>query len=125
MPIKCKSDQVRTEQYDYLMALGVNYFFPIKARPGEVIVVHSVCIYNNSAANYAAIYKLLKVKGNVCPQNHSASLNVGRVQRWATDVYLVDGDECGVSINSPQAGLSVCINFQIIRMRDDEYFKAT
>ena len=125
MPIKCKSDQLRTEHYDYEMALGENIFYPIKARPGEVIVVHSVCIYNGSAANFGAIYKLIRVKGHECRLNHNASLNVGRVQRWATDVYLKDGDECGISVNAPQAGGVVCVNFQILRFRDDEYFKAT
>jgi len=125
MPIKCKSDQLRTEHYDYEMALGENVYFPIKARHEEVIVVHSVCIYNGSAANFGGIYKLIKVGGHVCRLNHNASLNVGRVQRWATDVYLKDGDECGVSINAPVAGGVACVNFQIIRMKDSEYFNAT
>lgn len=123
--IKCKSDQVRTEHYDYTMALGVNILLPIKARHDEVIIVHSVCIYNGSAVNFGAIYKLIRVKGHLCQLNHNATLNAGRVQRWATDVYLIDGDECGVSINSPQAGTVACVNFQIIRMKDSEYFKAT
>ena len=107
------------------MGLGVSTFFPIKARRNEVIVVHSISIHNDSLVNFGAIYKLIKVKGHVCALNHSATLNVGRVQRWASDVYLKDGDECGVSINSPVAGTIACVNFQIFRFRDDEYFKAT
>jgi len=125
MVMKIKSEQLRTEHYDYTMALGENEFLPIKARPEEIIIVHSVCIYNGSAVNFGAVYKLIKVKGHVCRLNHNASLNVGRVQRWATDIYLKDGDECGISINSPTAGAVACVNFQILRFRDDEYFKAT
>jgi len=123
--IKCKSDQVRTEHYDYTLAADENIFLPIKARPEEVIVVHSVCIYNTTADNSGAAYKVMRTKGHLCRLNYTAAINGKAVQRWATDVYLIDGEECGVAITPNAAGDLFCVNFQIIRMRDDEYFKAT
>jgi len=123
--MKVKSDQIRTEHYDYSMAAGENIFYPIKARRGEVIIVHSVCIYNPTQANSGACYKIMRVKGHECRLNYTAAINAGVVQRWATDVYLVDGDECGVAMTPNAAGDMYCVNFQILRFRDDEYFKAT
>lgn len=123
--IKCKSDMIRTEHYHYILDAGENILLPIKARRNEVIMVHSVCIYNNSGANYADCYKIMKTKGHLCRLNSTTAINAGVVQRWATDVYLVDGEECGIAITPDAEGDTCCVNFQIIRMKDEDYFKAT
>ncbi len=125
MAMKVKSDQIRTEFYDYVMAADENIFLPIKARPGEVIIVHSVCLYNPTQANFTLAYKVMRTKGRLRRLNHTATLNAGVVLRWGLDNYLIDGEEGGFAITPAAAGDEIEATFQIIRMRDDEYFKAT
>jgi len=125
MPIKCQSNQIRTEHYHYTMAAGENIFLPVKARPGEVLIVHSVCVLNPTVNDFTHIYKVMKSKGHLIRLNYAAGLATLTVRRWATDVYLVDGEEGGIALTPNVAGDEVAVNFQIIRMRDDEYFKAT
>ena len=121
MVMKIKSEQLRTEMYQYNLAAGENILMPIKARPGEVICVHSVCCYNPTEVNFTLLYKMLKVDGKFCRLNYAATLNAGVVKRFATDVYLKDGDECGFAVTPNAAGNLICVNFQILRFRDDEY----
>jgi len=121
MPIKIKSEMLNTEHYHYTLAAGENCLFPVKARPGEVLIVHSVCLYNPSQANYTLAYKLMRQRGHVCRLNYAAALNTGVVQRWGTEVYLKDGEECGFAITPNAAGDEIAANFQILRFRDDEY----
>jgi len=121
MPIKLKSEQLNTEHYHYFLAADENCLFPVKARPGEVVIVHSVCLYNPSQANYTLGYKLMRQRGHTCRLNYTATINAGTVQRWATDVYLKDGEECGFAITPNAAGDEIAANFQILRFRDDEY----
>ncbi|GAI07630.1 unnamed protein product [marine sediment metagenome] len=121
MPMKVKSEQINTEHYHYTLDENENQLFPVKARPGEVIIVHSVCIYNDSGANYDVCYKLMKQRGHVIRLNYVATINAGVVQRWATDVYLNGEEECGVAVTPNAAGDTLAVNFQILRFRDDEY----
>ena len=125
MPIKCQSNQVRTEHYDYTLAAGENILLPIKARPGEVIVVHSISIYNPTQANFTHVYKVMTTKGHLRRLTYAAALNTIIVLNWDIDVYLIDGDECGIALTPNAAGDIVEVTFQIFRFRDDEYFKAT
>lgn len=125
MPLKSQSNQIRTEHYDYTMAAGENIFLPIQARQKEVVVVHSVSVYNSTQANFTHVYKVMTVKGRLRRLNYVAAVNTLTVQRWATDIYLIDGEECGIALTPNAAGDIVEVTFQIIRMRDDEYFKAT
>jgi len=56
---------------------------------------------------------------------YAAALNTIIVLNWDIDVYLIDGDECGIALTPNAAGDIVEVTFQIFRFRDDEYFKAT
>lgn len=125
MPIKCQSNQVNTEHYHYTMLADENIYFPVKARPGEVIVVHSVCLYNPSQVNYTHAYKLMRQRGHIIRLNYAAAINAGVVQRWATDVYIKEHEEVGFAITPNGAGDEIAANFQIIRMKDSEYFMPT
>jgi len=125
MPIKCKSDQVFTEKYDYTMAAGVNEFLPIKARPGEVIIVLSFSIYNPTQNGFTHCYKVMKRKGQIYRLNYVAAIATITVRRWATNVYLIDGDEAGIILTPSTAGDIVELTLQGLRLRDDEYFKST
>lgn len=125
MPMKVKSNQPRTEFYDYHLAAGENILLPIKARPDEVIIVHSISIYNPSQVNYTHVYKVMTTKGRLRRLTYAASVNAGLVINWDIDVYLIDGEECGIALTPDAAGDIVEATFQIIRLRDDEYFKVT
>ena len=125
MPLKCKSDQIRTEYFDYGMAAGENVLMPIKARPGEVIIVHSISIYNPTQANFTHVYKMLRTKGRLRRLTYAATLNAALILNWNIDVYLIEHEECGIALTPNAAGDIVEVTFQIIRCRDDEYFKAT
>jgi len=125
MSLKVKSEQIRTEFYDYRMASGENIYLPIKARHEEVINVHSISIYNPTAVNFADIYKIMKTKGRLRRLTHVATLNAGLIINWNIPIYLIDGEECGIAITPAGANELVEVTFQIIRMKDSEYFNAT
>ena len=117
------SKMVHHEVYDYIMIAGLNWFWPIKSRPGEVILVNCVSIYNNSGANYGVCYKALKCQGEIHRINYIASINAGVVKRWEGDNYLAPNDELGVSVTPNAAGETVQMGFQIIRFIDSDYDK--
>ena len=125
MTIKAKSDQILTERYDYTMAAGENIFLPMKARPGEVLVVHSISIYNDTANNFTHVYKVMKRRNRLCRLTYAATLNTKLILNWDIDVYLIDGDECGIALTPSAAGDTVQLTMQCIRMLDADYFKAT
>ena len=125
MPIKCQSNQILTEKYDYTMAAGENIFLPMKARPGEVLIVHLVSVYNPTQNQFTHIYKVLKRRGVLCRLNYTATLNTITVHRWATDIYMIDGDEGGIALTPSAAGDTVELTMQCLRLRNDEYFKST
>lgn len=117
------SKMIQHEMYEYTMAAGLNWFYPIKARPGEVILVNCVSIYNNSGANYGACYKAIKCHGEVYRINSVTAINNGVVKRWEGDNFLRDGDELGVGITPNAAGEKGQVCFQIIRFVDTDYNK--
>ena len=125
MPIKCQSNQILTEKYDYTMIVGENIFLPMKARPGEVLVVHSISVYNDTQSGFTNLYKILKRRGVVCRVDYVAALATIVTHLFDYDLYLIDGDECGIALTPSAAGDTVELTMQCLRMRDDEYFKAT
>jgi len=100
MPIKCQSNQIRTEHYIYTLAAGENILLPIKARPDEAIIVHSVGLYNPSQDNYTHVYWVMTERGQLVRLAYTAALNTVTVQRWADDVYLKAGRRVRYSHNS-------------------------
>ena len=117
------SKMLAHELYDYIMIADLNWFWPVKARPGEVLLVNRVCVYNNSGANYGACYKVLKCQGEIHRINYIASINNGVVKRWECDNYLTNGDEIGVAITPNQAAETVQLSIQLIRFTDSDYNK--
>jgi len=111
------------ERYDYTMIAGLNWYFPVKSRPGGVILVHAISIYNNSGANYGAMYKAVRIKGEVHRLNYTASLNNGLVKRWMEDYYITNGAEFGVGITPNAAGETTQVSFQTIHFTDVDYNK--
>lgn len=123
--IKCKSDQVFTEKYDYTLTAGVNELFFFKARHQEVLIIRNICIFNPTQSNSGVCYKVMRRRGRIFYLNHVAAINAGVVQQWAIPVYLIDGDEIGIEITPNAEGDDIEVVVQGLRMRDDEYFKAT
>jgi len=117
------SKMIRHELYDFICPAALTWFWPVKARPGEVILINCVSIYNNSGANYAACYKGIKCGGKIHRINYIASINNGVVQRWTADNYLVNGDELGVAITPNAANETAQVSIQLIRFLDSEYNK--
>jgi len=118
------SKMIIHETYDYKCgAVEVCWFWPVKARKGEVILVNTVSIYNNSGANYGACYKAIKHQGIIHRVNYTAAINNGVVHRWSCNNYITDGDEAGVGITPNQAAETVQIAIQGIRFTDADYNK--
>ena len=109
--------------YDFICQAGLNWFFPVKARPGEVLLINCVAVYNNSGANYGVCYKAIKHQGETHRINHTASINDGVVQRWTADNYITDNDEIGIGITPNAANETVQVCFHIIRFTDADYDK--
>ena len=125
MPVKCKSEQIATEQYIYTCAAGENIFLPMKARRNEVLIIHNISIYNNSQANSTTCYKILRRRGILYRLNYVGAINAGVVHRWGVDIYLIDGDEMGIAYTPNAAGDTVQLVMQALRFRDDEYNQPT
>lgn len=122
MPMLVNSEMLATEHYHFICGdAALNYFWPVKARAGEVIIVHSVTIFNNCGANFALCYKLMRAKGHIMYMNSVAAINNTVVQRWATDMYLNGNEECGVAVTPNAVNDEFQVTFQIIRMIDKLY----
>ena len=125
MPIKCQSNQIFIEHYHYTMGEGENIFLPVKARRNEVLVVHSIGVYNPTQNGFTHLYKILQRKGHNCRIEYTAAVATLTVRRWSSDVYLIEGDECGIALTPSAAGDMVILTVQGLRFRDDEYFIST
>jgi len=125
MPFKCLSTNVSTEMYEYTLAAGENILLPLKARPGEALIVHCVSVYNNTLNGFTHIYKVMKRRGRIFRLNYQAALATIQVHRWATDIYLIDGDEGGIILTPSAAGDTVQVTFQVIRLIDADFYKST
>jgi len=123
MPFKCQSNQVSTERYDYTLAVGENILLPIKARPGEVIIVHSISVYNNTQNGFTHCYKLLKRRGLTCRIDYVAAVATVVTHLFDHDLYLVDGDETGIALTPSAAGDTVQVTIQFIRLIDADFYK--
>jgi len=117
------SKMIAHEKYDYICEAGLNWFWPIKARPGEVLLINSIAVYNNSGANYGVCYKGIKHKGEIYRINYMAAINAGVVQRWSANNYITEGDEMGVAITPNAANETVKVTIQLIRFTDTDYDK--
>lgn len=124
MPLKCQSNQIYTERYDYTMIAGENIFLPIKARPGEVIIVHSISVYNDTQSGFTHLYKILKRRGLVSRIDYVAALATVVVHLFDHVLYLIDGDEAGIALTPSAAGDTVQVTFQTIRLIDAEFYKS-
>ena len=125
MPIKCQSNQIFTERYDYTMAAGANTFFPVKARRNEVLIVHSLSLYNPTQNGFTHCYEVMRRRGAIHRLDYVATLATVTVHKFATEIYLIDGDEAGIILTPSTAGDIVELTMQGMRFRDDEYFKST
>lgn len=118
MPIKILSNQVYTERYDYTMAADENIFLPIKAMPGEVLIIHSISVYNSSANKYGNMFKVMKRRGVLMRLDYLKELDDPGVKLFDQDIYLVDGDECGIALTPNAANDTVQVTFNCIRLID-------
>ena len=117
------SKMIAHEGYDFLCAAGLNWFWPVKARHEEVLLINCVAVYNNSGANYGVCYKAIKHRGETHRVNYTASINDGVVQRWTASNYITEGDEIGVGITPNAANETVQVCFHIVRFTDADYNK--
>ena len=125
MPIKCQSNQIFTECYTYTMEGGENIFFPVKARRNEVLIVHSISLYNPTQNAFTHAYEIMRRRGAIHRLDYVAGLATVTVHKFSSEVYLIDGDECGIALTPHAAGDIVELTMQGMRFRDDEYFKST
>jgi len=125
MPVKCQSNQIFTERYDYTMKAGENIFLPVKARPGEVIILHSLSCYNSTQNGFTHLYEVMRRRNTLCRLDYVATLVTVTVKKFSSEIYLIDGDEAGIALTPSVAGDIVELTMQGMRFRDDEYFKST
>jgi len=125
MPIKCKSDQIFTEGYRYTMGAGENIFFPVKARRNEVLIVHSLSLYNPTQNAFTHCYEVMRRRGAIHRLDYVAGLATVTVHKFSSEIYLIDGDEAGIILTPSTAGDIVELTVQGMRFRDDDYFKST
>ena len=125
MPIKCKSDQIFTERYQYSMQATENIFLPVKARRNEVLIVHSLSLYNPTQNGFTHCYEVMRRRGAIYRLDYVAALATVTVHKFVTEIYLIDGDEAGIILTPSTTGDIVELTMQGMLFRDDEYFKST
>lgn len=123
--MKAKSDMPFHFKYVYKLSATAKEFYFIKGRPGHVLWVDYISVYNPTESNYTHLYLMDRDHGEVSHCDYVASLNTILVKKFAADHYLKDGEELGIKITGAAEGDLLEVTVHGLRMIDEDYFKAT
>jgi hypothetical protein len=123
--MKAKSDMVFHFKYTYYLATSEKNFFFMKGVPDQVLWVDYVSIYNPTANNFTHLYLINRIHGEVERCDYKASCNTKVVQKFPVDHYLNAGEELGVAVTGTATSDTIEVTVHGLRMKDEDYFKAT
>jgi hypothetical protein len=112
--MKIKAGQIYTEKYTYTLDTTIQQFWFSKGRPGGVLELVFLSIYNLSQSDISAYYVLVKRRGEVIRIYYDAIVATKEVDCLTDPVYLEDGDEIGVEMDGTSVGDQVEIAAQWI-----------
>lgn len=118
--MKVKSGQIYTEKYTYTLDTTVQQFWFSKGRPGGVLELVWLSVYNTTQSNITVFYILIKHKGEVIRLFYDGTIASKEVDAWTTPIYLDAGDEIGVEMDGNAAGDLVEVAAQWISHRDKD-----
>lgn len=123
--MKAKGDMPFHWRYTYKLETTATQFFFLQGRPGHVMWIDYVSVYNPTANNFTHLYLLCRERGEVERCDYVASLNTKLVKKFPADHYTVDGQEIGIEVVGSAATDTIEVVVHGLRMKDEDYFKAT
>lgn len=118
--MKVKSGQIRNEIYNYELDTTVQQFWLSKGRPGGILELVLLTIYNASQSSATFTYFLFKHKGVVRRFWHHPTLETVTLETFTDTLYLDDGDELGIEIDGGAVGDELEVFAQLIWHRNDD-----
>ena len=115
-----KSGRIRNEIYDYVLDTTVQQFWISKGRPGGVLELVLLSIYNASQSSATFTYFLFKRKGVIRRFWHHPTLETVTLETYVDDLYLDDGDELGIEIDGGAVGDKLEVFAQLLWHKDEE-----
>ena len=109
-----KPGMVRNEVYDYELDTTVQQFWVSKGRPGGLLELVIMTIYNASQSSATAYYILFKHKGVVRRIHYHPTLETITLEKMDTPLYLDDGDELGFEIDGGGVGDKIEVFAQLL-----------
>ena len=116
--MKIKSDQILTEKYIYQMNTTVQQFWFSKGRPGGVLEMVFLNVYNVAANSITVLYFIFKHNGEVSRFKYDASLSTKDVNPSFDTLYLGPGDELGIECDGGANADKVEVTAQWIWHKD-------
>ena len=123
--MKAKGDMPFHYSYTYKLETTEVEFYFLKGRPGRVMWVDYVSIYNPTTNQFTHVYLLCRDRGAVTRCDYKANCNTLVVQKFTADHYLKDGEELGIAITGSAATDTMEVTVHGLCFKDEDYFKAT
>jgi hypothetical protein len=125
LKVKAKSDMVFHLKYVYPLDVTEKIFYFMKGRPDQLMWIDYVSVYNPTVNNYTHLYLLCRDRGVVSRCDYQANCNTLMVRKFTPDHYLLDGEELGVAVTGTATSDIIEVTVHGLRMKDEDYFKAT
>ena len=111
---------IRNEVYDFILDTTVQQFWISKGRPGGILELVLLSIYNASQTSATFTYFLIKHKGVVRRIHYHATLETVTLEKMDTPLYLDDGDELGIEIDGGAVGDELEVFAQLLWHRSED-----
>ena len=125
MPMKVKSDMIRTDKYTYTLPAEVQQIWFAKGNPQGVLELVWLSVYNTMGDALTHLYFLMRYKGQVIRLFHDNAFATVDVDYRLYPVYLYEGCELGIEIDSHAAGDIIEVGCQWLFHKDAEYNEQT
>ena len=109
--------------FTYKLETTEALFFFLQGRPGQVMWIDYVSVYNPTANNFTHVYLLCKDRGIVTRCDYKANCNTLVVQKFTADHYLTDHEELGIAITGSAATDTMEVTIHGIRLKNEDYHK--
>jgi len=118
--MKVKSGQIYTEKYTYSLDTNVQQFWFSRGRPGGVLELVFLSVYNISANSITGLYFLIDHRGEVTRFLYDATLETKTVNAHFETLYLDRGEKLGVEMDGGAVGDNVEVTAQWIWHADED-----
>ena len=118
-----KHGMIYNEFYTFQLDTTVQQFWFSKGRPGGVLELVHINVYNKSAGEITVLYFLFEADGNVTRFKYDAALSSKDVNHHHAEIFLQDGDRLGVEMDGATNADEVEVSAQWIHHRDSDFIE--